>query len=90
MSHSDTEKWAKLSKLGRSQYVLRVGVLGWGVPTAMLFSLIEGYRLGWDQFVFQLVPALVIFPVAGIFFGRAMWRMLEKKRAKIEAAHTKE
>src|SRR5256885_15908896 len=59
MSNSDSDKWAKLRKLGRTQYVLRYGVLGWGIPTAILFSLIQGYRFGWDGFLFQLILALI-------------------------------
>jgi len=82
MSKSDSEKSAKLSKLGRTQFVLRFGVLGWGIPTAILFSLVQGYRSGWDGFLFQLTLALFIFPLGGILFGRIMWWALENKRAK--------
>ena len=89
MSNSDSEKLAKLGKLGRTQYVLRFGVLGWGIPTAILFSLIQGYRFGWDGFLFHLVPALILFPIGGIFFGRFMWRALENKHAKAVATDTK-
>jgi hypothetical protein len=85
MSNSDSEKLARFSKLGRTQYVLRFGVLGWGIPTAILFSLVQGYRSGWDGFLFQLIPALIIFPLGGILFGRIMWWALANKRAK-EAA----
>jgi hypothetical protein len=89
MSKSGSGKLAKLSKLGRNQYVLRFGVLGWGIPTAILFSLIQGYRFGWDGFLFQLIPALILFPIGGIFFGRIMWWALENKRAKEAATRTK-
>jgi hypothetical protein len=89
MSNSDSEKLAKLSKLGRTQYVLRFGVLGWGIPTAILFSLVQGYRFGWDGFLFQLIPALLIFPLGGILFGRIMWSVMENKRAKEAATRTK-
>jgi hypothetical protein len=85
MSQSDVEKCAKFTKLGRTQFVLRYGVLGWGVPTAILFSLIQSYRFGSDGFLFQLVPALILFPIGGIFFGRFVWRMLENKHAKAAA-----
>jgi hypothetical protein len=89
MSKSASEKLAKLSKLGRTQYVLRFGVLGWGIPTAILFSLVQGYRLGWDGFLFQLILALILFPIGGILFGRLMWRVLENKHAKEAATRTK-
>ena len=89
MSNSESEQWAKFTKLGRTQYVLRYGVLGWGVPTAILFSLIDSYRFGWAGFLSQIVPALVIFPVGGIFFGRCMSRLLENKHVQATAAGTK-
>jgi hypothetical protein len=89
MSHSNPEKLAKLTKLGRTQYVLRYGVLGWGIPTAILFSLTQGYRSGWDGFLVQLILALIIFPVGGILYGRIMWRLLEKKNAKAAAVGIK-
>jgi hypothetical protein len=60
---SDSEKWANSSKLGRSRFVLLYGVLGWGIPTAILFTLLQSYQNGRDGFLFQLIPALVLFPV---------------------------
>jgi hypothetical protein len=78
MFKPDSERWAKFSKLGRTQYVLRFGVLGWGIPTAILFALIQSYRRGSDGFLVQLIPALIIFPLGGILFGRLMWWMMER------------
>ena len=78
MTRSDSKEHAKFSKLSRSQYVLRFGVLGWGIPTAILFALIQSYRLGSDGFLFQLIPALIIFPLSGILFGRLMWWLMER------------
>jgi hypothetical protein len=90
MSQSDSEKWAKFSKLGRTQYVLRYGVLGWGVSTAILFALIQGYLHGWDGFLFQLIPALILFPLGGILWGRYMWKLLERTHAKAVTTGTNE
>ena len=82
MSRSDSEKCAKLSKLSRTQYVLCFGILGWGVPTAILFALIQGFRFGWDRVLSELIPAIIIFPLAGVFFGLCMWKMLGNRIAK--------
>jgi len=82
MSRSSAEKWAKLSKLGRRGFILRYGVLGWGVPTAILFSLVQAYSDGWDTFLLRLVPALVLFPLGGILWGAMMWRFLERRNAR--------
>jgi hypothetical protein len=85
MFKSDPARWAKFSKLGRTQYVLRFGVLGWGIPTAILFALIQSYRQGSGGFLFELIPALIIFPLGGILFGRIMWWMMEKIAKATEA-----
>jgi hypothetical protein len=84
MFKPDSDRRAAFSKLSRSQYVLRFGVLGWGIPTAILFALIQGYRQGSDGFLFQLIPALIIFPLGGILFGRIMWWMMERIAKKAE------
>jgi hypothetical protein len=82
MSLTPTEKWAKTTALGRSRFVWLYGVLGWGVPTAILFSLIQAIQLGWDEFFFQLIPALVLFPLGGILWGRLMWKFMESRYGK--------
>ena len=82
MFRSTAEKWAKYGKLGRTQYVFRYGVVGWGVPTAILYSLIRGYVEGWDEFPYQLLFAIIAFPLMGIFIGRLNWRWFEKRHKK--------
>jgi hypothetical protein len=79
MYNSDSVKWAKFNKLGRTQYVLRYGVLGWGIPTGILFALFTGLMDGWDLFLPQLIRALVLFPLIGILCGRIWWRQLARK-----------
>lgn len=79
MHPQDAARWAKFSKLGRSQYVLRYGVLAWGVPVAILFVLLQGFLQGWTAAAFQAIPALVLFPLGGLFYGRIMWSLLERR-----------
>jgi hypothetical protein len=73
------EKWPKFQKLGRKQFILRYGVLGWGVPVAIAFSVNMALEQGWNTFLFNLIPSLIIFPLAGILFGRFLWFFLEKR-----------
>jgi hypothetical protein len=86
MSNSDTKKWAKFSRLGRTQYVLRYGVLGWGVPTGILYAVFSGFMDGWDQLLPQLIKALILFPIIGIMCGRIWWRQLERKHSPTPTA----
>ena len=89
MSQSDSSNSNTFTNLTRSQYVLRYGVLGWGVPTAVLFSIIQYYMDGGSLLV-HLVPALILFLIGGIFFGRFMYRSLERKHAKAVATGAKQ
>ncbi|HEX4415546.1 MAG TPA: hypothetical protein VH107_18080 [Lacipirellulaceae bacterium] len=75
------EKWPKLKKLGRKQFILRYGVLGWGVPVAIGFALSTSYGQGWSELLITLIIALILFPLGGILFGRFLWFWLERKNA---------
>lgn len=79
MFPQDPAGWANVSKLGRKQFVLRHGVLAWGVPVAILFVLAQGFMSGWTVAAFQAVPALILFPIGGYFYGRIMWSLLERR-----------
>lgn len=82
---SDFANRSKLAKLGRNRFVLLVGVLGWGVPTAILFVVLQCLQEGWDSFLVQLVIALIIFPLGGLAWGLLMWKMMERRRLRLMA-----
>jgi hypothetical protein len=75
------EKWPKFEKLGRKQFILRYGVLGWGLPVAIGYSVSMAYQQGWDSFPIFLILSLILFPLGGILFGRLMWWWLQRKFA---------
>ncbi len=56
------------------RFVLLVGVLGWGVSTAVIVQLIQAV-MGDKSFFDGLMLSLIIFPIAGILFGYSMWRV---------------
>jgi len=74
-----------LMKLGCTKFVLLCGVLGWGVPTAVLLALIEAYSEDWAGFLAKLGIALVVFPLGGILWGRMMWWMMQRQRESAAA-----
>lgn len=61
---------------GRKSFILRYGVLMWGVSTALLFALFQGYSQGWDSLPLWLGISFVVFPIGGWVWGAAMWRVL--------------
>ena len=68
------EKWEKLRAKGKWNFILKYGVLLWGVGTAVLFSLFFPMVMGGKKPslpVFAL--SIVLFPIGGIAWGYFMW-----------------
>jgi hypothetical protein len=81
------EKGKKMMDLGRTKFIWRYGVCGWGLLTAMLFLVLEiiiEKRFNLSDllslvFLKQLLLAIVIFPCVGYFWGLLMWKSFEKR-----------
>lgn len=76
--------------LGKRTYVLQRGVIGWGMPTFLLYLVINTlvqtlfFRNSFGDSVRQLFPfpilmGLVIFGIAGMFLGNYRWKQLLKE-----------
>ncbi len=77
------EKWEKLRAKGKWHFILIYGVLGWGVGTAALFSLIFPLVMGHKvPFLPVFASSIVLFPLGGIAWGYCMWILSEKAYAK--------
>ncbi len=63
----------KQDKYPMLRFVVLVGVLGWGVSTAIIVQLIQ-VIMGDKSFFDGFVSSLIIFPIVGILFGYGMWR----------------
>jgi len=81
----NVEKWEKTRQKGKEKYVLVNGVLGWGVTTAIIWSvLMEMFQPSENIWVRPLI-ALIIFPLGGIAFGYLTWNASEKQyKAKMK------
>ncbi len=72
------DKWAKIREKGKQRFVLVNGVLGWGVPTAILWAVLMELLDPSENIWVRPIIALIIFPIAGIAFGHSMWNKSEK------------
>ena len=78
-------RWERLRANGRSAFIWRNGVVGWGLPAALLtavYKVIEQQGLVWPpalsrelQSAFVLIA--VVFPVLGYVFGSWLWQQGE-------------
>lgn len=71
-------RWTHVRRKGPLRFVLLRGVLGWGLTTALLYSLIMSAVTG-ANLRLLLPTSLVLFPVGGLVWGAAMWWFLERR-----------
>lgn len=82
MKKTEFEKLTTSMAAGRWRFVLTHGVIGWGVTTAILFSLAMAILNG--AFVLRNVAlALALFCLGGIFWGLFMWQYMVWRRKKL-------
>lgn len=78
MSRVPLPKCADKRNTSRTQFVRRYGIIGWGVPTAVLWTMLNG----WDGWVVHLLISLAIFPIGGSLLGWLMWALFERRVRK--------
>jgi hypothetical protein len=83
MKEKKKMKWEKIRAKGKKNFVIFNGVIGWGVPTAILYTILisfmENYSLSFDRDFFELlIISIVLFPIGGVFYGLWVWSWTEK------------
>ncbi len=87
--HIPDSRWEKQRAMGRRAFVWRYGVLGWGLPAALLtiayaFTKEQGFSWSADAASSKLrlgiVITLVLFPALGHLFGGRLWEARERER----------
>jgi hypothetical protein len=82
------QEWERIRAGGRTRYVLTRGVLGRGVPMALLVAIgIELYlggsfpeALTTPGFLGRLLLGLALFSASGILTARLAWNVHERRR----------
>ncbi len=86
------KKWLEMKALGRKKFIFKVGVLRFGLVMALVYLAMNlffrifvvgkfnfvDYFLS-VEFLKQLIASLVLWLLAGWFFGRSVWRAYEKR-----------
>ncbi len=75
-----------LIAMGKKKFIWRQGVLGWGVPTTVLYNVLMylwDYGMTTDElasgaFRTRASMSLILFPAGGVLFGWLMWKSLAK------------
>ncbi len=85
------ETWQTIKAKGFMYYILRHGVLGWGVPVGLFVALatVVGRVIGGDSLtgtdVFNIMFVnILVFAIGGAIFGTIMWWYFRRLSAKNE------
>lgn len=90
MTEKQKRRRAAMIKRGRSHFVWRYGVLGWGLSTAIAWAVfMELWQSGLEHFsaarlAIYLAVALLLFPVGGYLWGRCMWKWTTASKADVQ------
>ena len=88
-------RWERNRAMGRSTFIWRRGVFGWGIPVALVtiaYQVVQEQGFVWRLVMTQHLKtgigvAMLVFPLCGYLFGRYLWttgeenyeRMVESK-----------
>ena len=76
-------KWTKIRARGKWNYIFDYGFLRFGLST-MIFFLTYIWLFQSDIFGLPIILiSVLVFPVAGIAWGRWMWFYLEKLHSRL-------
>ncbi len=81
------QKWEKTRSKGKNNFILKTGVLYWGISTGVLWSIFmffQGESRTIARFLAYFIPALILFPIGGLFWGLWVWNITEKKYRKLK------
>ena len=92
--------WERNRAMGRSTFIWRRGVFGWGIPVALVtiaYQVVQEQGFVWRLVMTQHLKtgigvAMLVFPLCGYLFGRYLWttgeenyeRMAQAEESKIE------
>ena len=77
----DIARWERNRAMGRSTFIWRRGVFGWGIPVALVtiaYQVVQEQGFVWRLVMTQHLKtgigvAMLVFPLCGYLFGRSLW-----------------
>ena len=75
------EAWVAIRERGLLRFVLLNGVVRWGLPLAIVWSLFVYFGGGGDGLdaVSAIGMAFVVFPALGALISAVLWTILDRK-----------
>ena len=75
--------WQAQQVVGRNRWVLTHGVMGWGTSMFLLMTAVNLFRDTGDvPLRTQLIIGMIVWPLAGFFWGQFLWSSMERSYQK--------
>ena len=96
MTPDAVARWERERSRGRSHFIWRRGVAGWGVPAAMLTIAYRAWQLHTLGAAWTMTPdlregifvAAIVFPFCGYAFGAWLWGREEEEYSRHRRGET--
>jgi hypothetical protein len=91
---ADMARWERNRAMGRSTFIWRRGVFGWGIPVALVtiaYQVVQEQGFVWRLVMTQHLKtgigvAMLVFPLCGYLFGRYLWTTGEENYERMAKA----
>ena len=78
MKNNKWTRWERTRSKGRERFLWVNGVIGFGVTTAVAWSIcMSAFFFGWEMLWLTLPIALLGYSIGGYFWGKIMWAKME-------------
>jgi len=86
-SKKNLKRWTDTRKRGFWPFVVKAGILGWGIPVSFLVTGLDWYQgVPLNELGVPLAIRLVLFGLlGGVAFGATMWKFSQYQYAKAAA-----
>lgn len=86
--------WERNRAMGRTTFIWRRGVFGWGIPVALItiaYQVVQEQGFVWRLVMTQhlrtgIAIAVLVFPLCGYLFGRWLWTTGEENYERLVRA----
>jgi len=89
-------QWERTRAMGRTMFIWRRGVFGWGIPVALVtiaYQVVQEQGFVWRLVMTQhlrtgIALAVLVFPLCGYLFGRWLWTTGEENYQRMVRAES--
>lgn len=77
------DRWVEIREAGKMKYVLKYGVLFYGLPVGFVFFIFNYWGTPISNLLPQILISLIVWPLMGFVYGLITWKTNEKMLLKL-------